>query len=292
MPRLGGALDIVQVADPATPVAGRSILYFKSDGLLYSRAPSGAITGPYAVAGGATPLNTTYTFAAALTTYPDQAAHSGFATVANGWPVEGFMSGFRQGTFGVQRLQSDSTGQTWARYWINASTAWAAFSLYLDSQDYAAKGSVQVGTAANAFAELLVGTAGQTAVVDLAAATGLKYVTIAEPYIFAVTGALTVATGKSRIYMESAYAVETIRAAVNTAPAGASVLVDVNKNGVTLFTTQANRPTIAAAGNLSTVLTPDITTFAAGDYLTVDVDQIGSTTAGSDLTVTVRLRRI
>lgn len=112
-----------------------------------------------------------------------------------------------------------------------------------------------------------------------------------EAYPFAVSGSLSVQTGRSRIYLEGNYTVESVRAAVNTAPTGAAVIVDVNKNGVTLYTTQANRPSIAAAANSATGNSPAITTFAAGDYLTVDVDQVGSTTPGSDLTVTVRLRR-
>lgn len=112
-----------------------------------------------------------------------------------------------------------------------------------------------------------------------------------EAYVFAVTGTLAVATGKSRVYLEGSYSIDSVRAAVNTAPVGASVIVDVNKNGTTVFTTQGNRPTIAAAGFLSTGTAPDVLTFVAGDYITVDVDQIGSSTAGSDLTVTIRLRR-
>lgn len=113
-----------------------------------------------------------------------------------------------------------------------------------------------------------------------------------ESYTFSVTGALTTQTGKSRIYLEGNYVVETIRAAVNTAPTGASLIVDVNKNGTTIYTTQSARPTIAASGFTATGNSPAITTFAAGDYMTVDVDQVGSTVAGSDLTVTVRLRRV
>jgi len=114
-----------------------------------------------------------------------------------------------------------------------------------------------------------------------------------EPYIMAVTGALTVATGKSRIYLEDNYVVESIRASVNTAPAGASVLVDVNLNGTSIFTTQANRPTIVAGANTAaaTMGAGTTTAVASGQYLTVDVDQIGSTTAGADLTVVIRLRR-
>jgi len=113
-----------------------------------------------------------------------------------------------------------------------------------------------------------------------------------EPYTFSVTGALTTQTGKSRIYLEGNYIFETCRAAVNTAPTGATILVDVNKNGTTIYTTQSARPTIAISGFSATGNSPAVTTFASGDYITVDVDQIGSTIAGSDLTVTIRLRRV
>lgn len=113
-----------------------------------------------------------------------------------------------------------------------------------------------------------------------------------EVHTFSVTGALTTQTGKSRIYLEGNYVVETVRASVNTAPTGATILVDVNKNGTTIYTTQSARPTIAISGFTATGNSPAVTTFAAGDYITVDVDQIGSTIAGSDLTVTIRLRKV
>ena len=58
-----------------------------------------------------------------------------------------------------------------------------------------------------------------------------------------------------------------------------SFIVDVMKNGVTLFTTSANRPTIAIAGNASTIVLPDILTVAVGDRLRIDVIQVGSTIA-------------
>ena len=112
-----------------------------------------------------------------------------------------------------------------------------------------------------------------------------------EAYTFAVTGAVTVGTGKSRIYLEDEYVIETVRAAVDTAPTGAALVVDVNKNGTTIYTSETKRPSIAAGTNTDLGDTPDVTTLAAGDYLTVDVDQVGSTAAGSDLTVTVRVRR-
>jgi hypothetical protein len=90
--------------------------------------------------------------------------------------------------------------------------------------------------------------------------------------------------------MGSAWSVSGIRASVGTAPAGAPVIIDVNKNGTSLFTTQANRPTIAAAANTSgNVTIMDVTTVAPGEYLTIDIDQIGSTTAGADLTVQIEV---
>jgi hypothetical protein len=69
------------------------------------------------------------------------------------------------------------------------------------------------------------------------------------------------------------------------------LIVDINKNGTTLFTTQGNRPTISASGFLASTTAPDVTTFASSDYITIDVDQIGSTVAGADLTVIMRMIR-
>jgi hypothetical protein len=110
------------------------------------------------------------------------------------------------------------------------------------------------------------------------------------PYSY--TGNVAVSVGSFRLYNDTgaAWTITGIRTSVGVAPAGASIIVDVNKNGTTLFTTQANRPTIAAAANTSgNVTTMDVTSVAAGEYLTVDIDQIGSTTAGADLTVQIEV---
>lgn len=110
---------------------------------------------------------------------------------------------------------------------------------------------------------------------------------------FSVSGTLTVKVGANRFPIAGGtFQIQTVAAMVGTAPTGASVIVDVNKNGSTLFTTQANRPTIAVSTNSATVGTFTATTVTTGDYITVDVDQIGSTVAGSDLTVVIRLQRI
>ncbi len=107
------------------------------------------------------------------------------------------------------------------------------------------------------------------------------------------TGALTIVSGVHRLYNDSgaSWTISSVRASVGTAPTGTSAIIDIHKNGVTIFTTQANRPTIAAAANTSGKVTNmDVTTVADGEYLTVDIDQVGSTIAGADLTVQLEVR--
>src|SRR6266508_1735517 len=91
--------------------------------------------------------------------------------------------------------------------------------------------------------------------------------------------------GALRWYANRAITLVSVRASVGSAPVGAAVLVDVNKNGVTIFTTQANRPTIAAGTTTDLADAINITSLIAGDFLTVDIDQAGSSTPGADLTV-------
>lgn len=118
---------------------------------------------------------------------------------------------------------------------------------------------------------------------DAAARTAVK-----RDAVFSQGGALAVGAGTFRYPNKSGVTrtIHSVTASVNTAPTGASVIVDVNKNGTTIFTTQGNRPTIAASGFTNTG-TPDVTSWADGDYLQIDVDQIGSTIAGADLTIVV-----
>ena len=57
-----------------------------------------------------------------------------------------------------------------------------------------------------------------------------------------------------------------------------STILDLNKNGTTMYSTQANRPTIAFndADNKVDCTLPDILTVSAGDIITVDIDQVES----------------
>ena len=105
---------------------------------------------------------------------------------------------------------------------------------------------------------------------------------------FSVFGNVIVSTYSFRWYAPATMTISSVRASVGTAPTGAALIVDVNKNGTTIFTTQGNRPSIAASGFTATG-TPDVTSLTAGDYLTVDVDQVGSTIPGANLSVQVAL---
>lgn len=138
------------------------------------------------------------------------------------------------------------------------------------------------------------GTDGQYLTKDSVAAGGFSWKTPAAQTVtlsltsFFKTGTLTTTTGTNRLPIDGTYTIVGTRLMVNTAPTGANIIVDIKKNGTTIYTTQANRPTIAAgqyAGGPGA--TPDVTALAAGDYLTVDIMQVGSTVAGSDLTVSV-----
>lgn len=132
----------------------------------------------------------------------------------------------------------------------------------------------------------------QSRIADLITAIGADIkIGQVETFVLSRPGALVVAAGTLQLPLSGSYTLIDYRVRVGTAPTGASLIVDVNKNGTTLFTTQGNRPTVAAAANIASTTAPNVTTFVDGDYISVDVDQIGSTVAGSDLVVVLRMRR-
>jgi len=112
--------------------------------------------------------------------------------------------------------------------------------------------------------------------------------TIKTTLTFAVVGTLAVGTDKApTILAPCTLTIVKVKLVVKTAPSGAAIIVDVNKNGITIFTTQANRPQITAGQYTGDSGTPNVTNLAEGDKLIIDIDQIGSTIAGADLTVEV-----
>ena len=92
-----------------------------------------------------------------------------------------------------------------------------------------------------------------------------------------------------RIYNDSGrtLTLDLVRTRVITPPATTPIIVDVNLDGTTIFTTQANRPSIAAAANTALSGTPQVVSWPNGSYLDYHIDAIGTGTVGADLQVDV-----
>ena len=65
---------------------------------------------------------------------------------------------------------------------------------------------------------------------------------------------------------------KSVSAILKSPASGASLVLDVNKNGTSIFTNQACRLSIAAGGTYASTASISTTAFAAGNILTLDVD--------------------
>jgi hypothetical protein len=89
----------------------------------------------------------------------------------------------------------------------------------------------------------------------------------------------------------NACTIHSVIAVLETPPQGRDAVFDVFLNGTTIFTTTANRPTIAAGTQVFETVTPDITAASALGLFTASVVQTGlPTTEGSDLTLKIITR--
>ena len=114
---------------------------------------------------------------------------------------------------------------------------------------------------------------------------------ISDPVVVLVdAGALTEATAQAAVTFPIAVDVLGVTPSVTVAPVTGSAIWDVNKNGTTIYTTQAARPTIATTATSGAETTPAVKRFAVGDVLTVDCDAVGSGTAGTNGSLAIRYR--
>lgn len=110
-------------------------------------------------------------------------------------------------------------------------------------------------------------------------------------YSFGLDEILTVGTGKSFVIpiAHTSLTLVKVYATVKTAPTGAAIICDINKNGSSIWASnQANRITIADGATSGSQTSFDTTTFTDGDTLTLDVDAVGSTTAGETLLILLK----
>lgn len=139
-----------------------------------------------------------------------------------------------------------STGYSKTDLWLNQATS--SLFICLDASDGAA-------------VWLPVGSSGGAPILFHADGTLAVLASAAVPYL--VTQDLTVESWY--IYCEDN-------------GSSSSTIVDVNKNGTTVFTTQSNRPTLAHddSNNWAISGTPEVTTFTEGDVISIDIDQIAT----------------
>ena len=98
---------------------------------------------------------------------------------------------------------------------------------------------------------------------------------------------LAVATDVVKFIMPYAFTLTGISASVQTAPAGSTLVVDVNEAGTTIMSSNkividADETSTATAAQAPTL---SDTSLSSGAIITVDIDQVGSGTAGKGLKV-------
>ena len=99
--------------------------------------------------------------------------------------------------------------------------------------------------------------------------------------LFTYAGVLTVQANALRSYAPRDCELTRVVLSLAEPSTGAPVIIDVNKNGSSVFATP---PSIPAGEHLLVVDLPTpVPMTGLTDYLTVDVDQVGSTAAGTGL---------
>jgi hypothetical protein len=104
--------------------------------------------------------------------------------------------------------------------------------------------------------------------------------------------ALTTGTGKIKFRMPFAATLLAVRANVNTAPTGSTLIVDINEAGVSVLGTKlsidASEFSSTTAASAATITDSSL---ADDAEISIDIDQIGSTVAGAGLKVSLFVRR-
>lgn len=99
---------------------------------------------------------------------------------------------------------------------------------------------------------------------------------------------LTTGTAKATFRMPYAFTVSEVRASVNTAPVGSTIIVDINEAGTSILSTKLSID--ASEKTSTTAATPPVisdSALADDAEITIDIDQVGSSTAGKGLKVTI-----
>jgi hypothetical protein len=175
-------------------------------------------------------------------------------------------------------------------------------------------GSVTIGTSA---ADVLSAAAGEITADDAAAdkivfwddsASKLTYLAMGDGvaidgatiyaqdwFVIAASDEATdLATGTNKVYFRMPYAgtLLAVKATVNTAPTGSTLICDINEAGTSVLGTKlsidASEKTSDTAASAATITDSALANDAE---ITIDIDQVGSTIKGKGLKVYLKVRR-
>lgn len=97
---------------------------------------------------------------------------------------------------------------------------------------------------------------------------------------------ITTGTAKVTFRMPYAFTLSDVRASVNTAPTGSTIVIDINETGTTILSTKLSID--ASEKTSTTAATPPVisdTSLADDAEITIDFDQVGSTIPGKGVMV-------
>ena len=111
---------------------------------------------------------------------------------------------------------------------------------------------------------------------------------------FSMQGQIRVASGVGRFPVKGGdFLLVSVAAAVEGAPVGGPIVVDVLANGLSVYGRYPERrPRIDAGETLAVVGAHEPRVFSDGDTLSVNVDQVGPLMPGRFLVVAVRLQQV
>lgn len=100
--------------------------------------------------------------------------------------------------------------------------------------------------------------------------------------------AITAGTAKATFRMPHAMTLTAVRASVNTAPTGATIIIDINEGGSTILSTKLSIDTSEKTSTTAASAAVISDSALADDAeITIDFDQVGSTIAGAGVVVTL-----
>lgn len=285
-----------QVGDPSAPAVGYWVLYVKATGLFIEDA-LGNVYGPFAIAGilgdhdhqGAANDGGKLT-GPIIDTFMDVEFSSSFAPALPAANILRIYSRYDGPTLKLYYERSDGTevemsgglhAATHENGGIDELNVGGLSGVLADDQNPVAHASDHENGGGDEIS--VAGLSGQLADIQ-------KH---SFAFCFALPGDLEVKTYEARFPVPWAGTITNVVATVNTAPTGASLIIDVLLGGATIYgITPANKPTIAAGDteDLGTN-TPDTTALSQNDILTVQVEQVGSTIPGADCIVQIRGNR-